>query len=130
MSDAVAIGIVVGTAETPHMRLLNCPLPVTPELLQLTEPVRPTEVFRFAAPCLGNRCGHFADSSCQLVTKVATMLPAVQDELPKCDIRPRCRWFEQEGAAACLRCPQIVTHDANRSAQIQHVANPLTSAFE
>jgi hypothetical protein len=130
MSEAVAIGIVGGTAETPHMRLLDCPVPVTPELLRLTEPVRPTEVFRFAAPCLGNGCGHFASSSCQLVAKVVKMLPAVQDELPKCNIRPQCRWFEQEGAAACLRCPQIVTDDANRSPQIQHVADPLTSASE
>jgi len=45
------------------------------------------------------------------------MLPEVVDHLPACNIRPDCRWFRQEGRAACVRCPQIVTgtHDADET---------------
>jgi hypothetical protein len=33
----------------------------------------------------------------------------VVDALPACAIRPACRWWQQEGKAACQRCPQVVT---------------------
>lgn len=124
--DAVAIGVVEGTPIEPRVRPLERPIPVTPELLQLTEPVRPTEVFRFAAPCLCTGCSHFADSKCGFAAKVVRMLPEATDELPECDIRPRCRWFAQEGADACLRCPQVVTDDVNRSPEIRFAADPTT----
>jgi hypothetical protein len=125
-SDAVAIGVVEGSGEEPRVRPLEHPMPATAELLQLAEPVRPTEVFRFAAPCLCTGCSHFDNGSCQLAAKVVQMLPTVQDRLPACEIRPRCRWFAQEGAAACLRCPQIVTDDVNRSARIRLAVDPGT----
>jgi hypothetical protein len=126
LKDAVAIGVVGGTPAEPRVRPLERPMPVTSELLQLTEPVRPTEVFRFAAPCLCTGCSHFADSNCRLAAKVVHMLPEVHKRLPECDIRSRCRWFAQEGASACLRCPQIVTDDVNRSAEIRLAADPTT----
>jgi len=59
MTDAVVIGVVGGDAETPQLRPLERPLPVTPELLALAEPAAPTEVFRFSAPCLTAGCRHF-----------------------------------------------------------------------
>jgi hypothetical protein len=43
----------------------------------------------------------------------------VVDQLPACNIRAECRWFRQEGRAACLRCPQIMTgvHEADDTLQ-------------
>ena len=35
--------------------------------------------------------------------------------LPRCAIRPTCRWFRQEGREACLRCPQVATELRNPS---------------
>jgi hypothetical protein len=90
---------------------LETPLAVTPELLAASGPVAPTEVFRFAAPCMANACQHFSAGSCRLVTKVARLVPAASDEPPPCPIRDRCRWWMQEGVAACLRCPAVVTDD-------------------
>lgn len=124
--DSLAIGVVGGTAEEPRVHPLKKPLPVTLELLELAEPVRPTEVFRFAAPCLSTGCAHFAESSCRLATRVVALLPEVQEKLPTCGIRRRCQWFAQEGAAACRRCPQVVTDDANRSTEITFAADPRT----
>ena len=127
MTGVVAVGIVGGTPEEPRVRPLEHPMPVSPELLALTEPVSPTEVFRFAAPCLCAGCGHFADSTCRFAAKVARMLPRVSEGLPECDIRPRCRWFVQEGGEACLRCPQIVTDGVHLSPELRLAADPTTA---
>jgi len=123
---AEAIGVVGGTSDEPRVRPLERPLPVTKELLQLAEPVRPTEVFRFAAPCLCNGCRHFSDSKCGLATKIVRMVEPAADDLPECDIRPSCRWFVQEGREACFRCPRIATNDVNRSPEIRLAADPET----
>ncbi len=96
------------------------------KLLDLADPVRPTEVFRFAAPCLCNGCRHFSGTRCGLATKIVRMVPPATDELPECDIRPSCRWFGQEGGEACLRCPRIVTNDAYRSVDVVGAADPST----
>jgi hypothetical protein len=123
---AVVVGVVGGTADEPRVGFLESPLEVNAELLELAQPVRPTEVFRFAAPCRARGCRHFGASTCHLATKVVRLLPEVVDGLPECDIRPRCRWFAQEGGAACLRCPQVVTNDTNPSEALRIAADPAT----
>jgi hypothetical protein len=50
------------------------------------------------------------------------MLPEVVDSLPACNICRDCRWFRQEGRAACMRCPQIVTGIRDADATLQQVA--------
>lgn len=127
--NAVAIGVVGGTATKPIVHYLEDPVIVSDELLTLAEPVRPTEVFRFAAPCIDNHCRHFGEQRCQLASKIVTMLPAEINELPRCHIRSHCRWFNQEGRDACARCPLVATHDANRSAALRSAANPESVTF-
>jgi hypothetical protein len=43
------------------------------------------------------------------VTRIARYPHPVVKALPVCTIRAECRWFAQEGRAACERCPQVVT---------------------
>jgi hypothetical protein len=109
--DAQVFGVVGGTADAPEVAYLPAPQPITDELLQLAKPVRPGEVFRVAAPCACRGCGHFAPegSTCRLAETIVQWLPSVVDTLPPCAIRPACRWWQQEGRAACVRCPQVVT---------------------
>jgi len=107
--DAEAFGVVAGTVSDPRVSYLERTVPVSKELLALAAPASPTEVFRFAAPCVCDACGHYQDSRSHLVEKVVQELPAVVEELPVCMIRHGCRWFGQEGAAACFRCPMVVT---------------------
>ena len=78
-----------------------------------------SQVFRLSARCEEKKCTHFDGSRCQLAVRIASMLPEVVDSLPACNIRPECRWFRQEGRAACLRCPQIMTgvHEADETLQ-------------
>lgn len=124
MDDSVIFGVVGGTPERPRLIHLSKPRPVTDELLALSDPVKPTEVFRFAAPCAGNGCKHFDGMDCRLAKRVRKTLPVVEGKLPACRLRPRCRWWRQEGKAACMRCPQIVTETYHPSEQLRQVADP------
>jgi len=127
MPGAVIFGVVGGTASEPRLAHLVRPLPVTDELLALTAPAPPASVFRAAAPC-ASACTHFAAGQCRLVSRVVAELPAVVDGLPACAIRPTCRWWQQEGREACMRCPLIVTELANPSEQIRHAVDPSVYA--
>jgi hypothetical protein len=120
----VAIGVVGGTVAEPRVGYLAEPLPVTEHLLSLVEPVAPSEVLRFAAPCAGDSCQHFDGQNCLLVSKAVALLPAVVPVLPPCKIRPSCRWWRQEGRAACMRCPQVVTDNHSPSDAMTKVSDP------
>ncbi len=128
MEGSVVFGIIVGTVEQPRLAPLETMLPVTAHLLALAGPVSPTEVFRFAAPCAGDACRHFDGAACTLASRIAERLPPAVDALPPCRLRPRCRWWRQEGTAACLRCPQIVTETYSASETMRAAADPETAA--
>ena len=124
MEDAVAFGVVGGTAEKPRLAYFNEPQPVTEELLYLSNPAKPTEVFRFAAPCAGSACQHFDGADCRLAKRVVKLLDTEVDALPPCRLRPRCRWWRQEGKEACLRCPMVVTEVNHPSERLRQAADP------
>lgn len=126
MEGSVVFGIVGGTVEEPRLIHLKKPQPVTEELLALAAPVEPTEVFRFAAPCVAKGCQHFDGSKCRLVERTVKLLDEVVESLPPCHLRPNCRWWQQEGKAACLRCPQVVTQTYHPSEQLRKAADPTT----
>jgi hypothetical protein len=101
--------VVQRDGPTPRLVYLNEILPASEEVLALSAPLKPTEVYRLAATCAEHKCPHFDGADCQLATRVVQILPAVVDALPPCTIRKDCRWYSQEGGAACRRCPEITT---------------------
>jgi hypothetical protein len=103
------------------------PLPVTDELLALAAPARPTEIFRFAAPCAESACSHFDGTNCRLAAKIVENVVDVVDALPPCRIRATCRWYVQEGKPACLRCPLIFSETASPSPELAYAADPATA---
>jgi hypothetical protein len=124
MEGSLAFGVVGGTAEDPRVAWIEKPVPVTGDLLALTGEVPATRVLRIAAPCQENACCHFDGTDCRLATKLVQLMPAVAESLPPCRIRPDCRWFQQEGRAACAVCPQIVTYSVNPSEKLVEAATP------
>jgi hypothetical protein len=124
MEGSVAFGVVAGTPEDPRVAWFERPVPVTSELLALTAPVDPTQVLRISAPCQEKACCHFDGADCRLATRLVQLLPAVVQSLPPCRIRPDCRWFIQEGAAACRVCPQVVTFCVEPSDLMNAAATP------
>ena len=114
--EAQVFGVITGSAaEGFRVGYLTEALPATPELLAAAAPAKPTEVFRAAVPCAEGRCRHFDGANCRLAARIAAMLDPVVSALPRCAIRPVCRWFRQEGREACLRCPQVATEQRNPS---------------
>lgn len=124
MADAQVLGVVSGTADEPRIAYLNTRLPATEEVLAASAPLPPTRVFRLAARCEEHRCTHFDGEKCQLAVRIVAKLQAVTEHLPPCAIRPTCRWHEQEGRAACTRCPQIMTYNEAPDEMLADVALP------
>jgi hypothetical protein len=121
---SVAIGVVRGPVDAPRLAPFDEPVPVSVDLLRLVRGVPATEVFRFAAPCAHGACAHYASHRCHLVEKAIDVLPPVTTALPSCAIRPACRWYRQEGEAACVRCPQVITDHPTASPDLHHAADP------
>ena len=124
MPGSMAFGVVAGTPEEPRVAWLERPIPVTQELLALTGSVPPAQVLRITAPCQEHLCCHYDGHECNLATRLVQLMPTVDTSLPACRIRADCRWFTQEGKAACMRCPQIVTFSVNPTEQLSLAATP------
>jgi hypothetical protein len=123
MEGSVIFGIVGGTPEQPELIHLRETKQISPELLALESPVKPTEIFRIAANC-SELCTHFDGDKCRLSQRIVEGLPQVSESLPPCPIRANCRWWSQEGKAACLRCLQIVRDNYNASARLYEAGDP------
>jgi hypothetical protein len=124
MPGSRVLGVMGGTVDEPRLGYLEEPVPATADLLALAEPVKPTEVLRFAAPCVERACQHFDGHDCRLASRIVQILSEATASLPACRIRRDCRWFRQEGRAACLRCPQVITHNCNPSDDMVRAATP------
>jgi hypothetical protein len=122
MADVQVLGVVTRDGPAPVVAYLDEPVAPTQDMLALAAPLPVSNVFRLAARCEESKCTHFDGERCQLAVRIANMLPEVVDSLPACTIRPQCRWFRQEGRAACLRCPQIVTGTYEAGDVLQQVA--------
>lgn len=109
MAQARVFGVVAGTPDRPQVAYLKAEAQVDAAMLAGLGEVDPTRVFRFAGACENGRCAQFDGGRCGLGGRILSMLPAVVDRLPSCQVRATCRWHEENGDAICLRCPQVVT---------------------
>lgn len=109
VKSSVILGIAGGTPAQPVVRILEEPIPMPALLADLLGEIHPTEVFRFASPCACGACRHFENERCGIARRVVERLDHTQGDPPECPIRSDCRWWKQEGVAACLRCSQVVT---------------------
>jgi hypothetical protein len=121
---AFVFGVVEGDVGAPRVSYLDEKVPVTDELLAMAAPVRPSEVFRIAAPCATHACQHYDGKDCQLATKLVQLTPPVTDTLPACQVRPDCRWWRQEGKVACMVCPGVRTQSFNVSEDRRRATDP------
>jgi hypothetical protein len=122
MENCTVLGVVQHDGPAPMLVYLNRPVPATPEVLAMAAPLKPTEVFRLSATCAEHKCPHFDGTDCRLAARIVQILPATVDGLPPCLIRKDCRWYSQEGGAACRRCPEITTVTYDVSARTQEVS--------
>lgn len=73
----------------------------------------PERRFRFAQACVEGGCANWDGARCQVIDRaVAARASLAAGEiagLPRCGIRPSCRWFRQSGPEACATCPLVIT---------------------
>lgn len=122
MDRCRVLGVVQRDSPAPTLQYLNEHVPATPEVFAMAAPLKPTEVFRLAATCAEHQCPHFDGADCRLAARIVQILPAVVDTLPPCIIRKECRWYSQEGGAACKRCPEVTTVSYDLSARLLEVS--------
>lgn len=129
MAGARVFAVVGGTAEEPRATYLDEAVPLTDEVRALARLVDPAEVFRVASPCVQGACQHFdgGEHICRLARKTAALAPVVVERLPRCAIRPTCRWWQQEGVSACRRCPQVATLNFMPNEAMRMAADPAVS---
>ncbi len=124
LGNSLVLGTVNRLGGKPSVTLLEHPVKVTEGTILAFAggQIRPTDVFRFAAPCEQCGCNNWSGSSCRVAERLVQILPAVGSELPRCKLRPVCQWFAQEGGAACVRCPQVQTDNASLETALNSVA--------
>ena len=125
MEDARIIGVISGTPEEPQIAYLAPGVTIDASVTTTLNELDPTQVFRFAAKCEQSRCMHFDGARCALARRIVDQLPEVVDALPVCQIRSGCRWFAEQGGAACRRCPQVVTMIPRRNDALNRAALPI-----
>lgn len=126
LDNSIIYGVIGGTVIKPRVTYLKQPQPCTDKLLAKISPITPTEVFRIAAPCAASDCQHFNGKDCRLAQRIVEKLPVVVEELPPCPIRRDCRWWQQSGKVAYIRCPQVITDNYNPSELMREVAEPTS----
>jgi hypothetical protein len=96
---------------------LGNPLDVDDEFVKRAHEGRtPERRFRFVNRCAESGCHQWTGTRCGVIDKVMKELEGHEAEaLPKCGIRPHCRWFAQNGAAACSVCALVVTDTRDTS---------------
>lgn len=94
-----------------RVAFLGTPLPVTESFLEVARQGRkPEQRFRFAGPCHEGRCSQWTGTRCGVADTVVEALETdLEAALRPCLIREACRWWQQQGRAACSVCEQVVT---------------------
>jgi hypothetical protein len=111
LAGSMIIGVVESRARTERVSHLAHPVKISGHWPASPEGYAATAAFRFAAPCQKGECTNWSGSKCRVAQELVRILPASTPELPQCSLRRVCRWFEQEGTGACMRCSQVVTDD-------------------
>jgi hypothetical protein len=127
-TGSMVIGVVGRQDGKPSVSLLPQPVSLDTVAHLIPDTIPMTEVLRLAAPCAERCCSHFSQERCTLASRVVSRLLSVVDRLSPCAIRPSCRWWRQEGPAACHRCPQVVTEPLQPSDLMRELAAPAVTS--
>jgi hypothetical protein len=96
-----------------HVAALRNPIPIDKAFVDKASEVRRAAEmrFRFAGPCVTTACQHWTGARCEVsdaVTRTVTATSEQPFEPTPCAIRSSCRWWSQNGAAACRACSFVV----------------------
>jgi hypothetical protein len=132
LNDSLIVGVIEGGGDQRSVTYLEHPVKVGHGTLLAfaSGNISPTSVFRFAAPCVKDRCKNWSGHNCRVVEHLVQLLPAVSPSLPACKLRTVCRWFAEEGGSACTRCSQVVTYDKELTRKLNEKVGEAFPAME
>lgn len=120
-SRAESGNLLFGRVVDGAIERLGTPLAVDGAFLDaVREFGSPEQRFRFAGRCQEGACAQWTGTGCGVIERVLADVRPPDDgtapaaALPRCALRARCRWYVQEGAAACGACAHVVTDARSR----------------
>ncbi|HEV2636784.1 MAG TPA: hypothetical protein VGX23_16650 [Actinocrinis sp.] len=126
LPETVVLG--VQDYERGEVTYLADPIPAAEALSMVPEGVPPTRILRFASHC-SSACGHRDGPDCTLIQRIMAVPPkeSTPTAVPRCHLRAQCKWWDQVGMEACLRCPAVSTMHSADDEFGELIANPATT---
>ncbi|NED82122.1 hypothetical protein G3I76_18735 [Streptomyces sp. SID11233] len=123
--ESVVLGVRSG--DGGQVVYLADPVPAADVLGAIPEGIAPNRVLRFASHCVSD-CANRVGEACGLIERITTV-PAgtVPAAVPRCHLRPHCKWWNQTGVEACHRCPALTTLEPRDDELAVLVADPATT---
>ncbi|MFJ5551868.1 hypothetical protein [Streptomyces sp. NPDC093225] len=123
--ESVVLGVRSG--ENGQVVYLAEPVPAADVLATIPEGIAPNRVLRFASHCV-SECANRVGDACGLIDRIETLpVPEAGGAVPRCHLRPRCKWWGQAGVDACHRCPAVSTLNPRDDRLAELVADPDTT---
>jgi len=128
-AETVVLG--VQSHERGEVTYLAQPIPAAEALSLIPEGIAPSRILRFASHCESS-CSNRVGDDCGLINRMLAIPVADTSDaaVPRCHLRAHCKWWEQVGKQACLRCPAVSTLHAVDDEFGELVANPATTREE
>ncbi len=105
--ESVVLG--VRSQDDGSVAYLDQPVPASEVLALVPEGIEPRRILRFASHCEAS-CSNRVGTECGLIDRItAVPAPPSAATVPRCHLRPRCKWWGQTGVEACHRCPAVST---------------------
>ncbi|WP_149184221.1 hypothetical protein [Streptomyces sp. TRM49041] len=121
--------VVLGVRSGPDGQVdyLAAPLPAAEVVATLPEGIPPTRVLRFASHCV-SECANRVGTTCGLADRMLALPPPeATGPVPRCHLRPHCKWWHQTGPSACHHCPAVATTPLADDTLAALVADPTTT---
>ncbi|WP_328745000.1 hypothetical protein OHT57_06065 [Streptomyces sp. NBC_00285] len=126
--ESVVLGVRSG--ERGEVVYLADPVPAAEVLGGIPEGIAPNRVLRFASHCVSD-CANRVGDACGLIERIrAVPAKAETGAVPRCHLRPHCKWWNQVGVEGCHRCPAVVTLNPHDDELNVLVADPATTLDE
>uniref|UniRef100_A0AAU2VZH4 Uncharacterized protein n=1 Tax=Streptomyces sp. NBC_00008 TaxID=2903610 RepID=A0AAU2VZH4_9ACTN len=118
--ESVVLGVRSG--DDGQVVYLAEPVPAADVRGAIPEGIAPNRVLRFASHCVSD-CANRVGEACGLIERITTVPAAV----PRCHLRPHCKWWNPTGVEACHRCPALTTLEPRDDELAVLVADPATT---